>query len=213
MKRIVTIQDLSCVGKCALSVALPVICAMGVETAVLPTAVLSTHTAFPDAFVHDLTGDFAPISAHWKQQDIGFDAIYTGYLASMDQVRLVETFIDDYKTAENLVVVDPVMADHGKLYKGFDADFVRAMASLCARADIIMPNMTEAAMLLGEACNEANCDADYREHLLRRLSGLGPRYVMLTGVRFENDNVGVAVYDQKTDSIFTHCRVRIPANF
>lgn len=125
MKRIVTIQDISCVGKCSLTVALPVISAMGVECAVLPTAVLSTHTMFRGFTFRDLTCDIEPVAAHWKREKIGFDAIYTGYLGSFEQLKLVSEFIDGFRTPENLVFIDPVMADNGKLYPGFTPQFAR----------------------------------------------------------------------------------------
>jgi len=122
MKRIVTIQDISCVGKCSLTVALPIISAMGIECAVLPTSVLSTHTMFKNFTFRDLTDDIAPIAAHWKAEKIGFDAIYTGYLGSFEQLKLISGFIDEFRTPENLVFIDPVMADNGKLYPGFTPD-------------------------------------------------------------------------------------------
>jgi pyridoxine kinase len=127
MKRIVTIQDISCVGKCSLTVALPIISAMGVETAVVPTAVLSTHTAFKDFTFRDLTEDISPIAEHWKKETIDFDAIYTGYLGSFEQLNLVSKFIDDFKTEKNIVFIDPVMADNGKLYPGFTQEFADKM--------------------------------------------------------------------------------------
>ncbi|MFU2518790.1 MAG: phosphomethylpyrimidine kinase, partial [Clostridiales bacterium] len=108
MKRIITIQDISCVGKCSLTVALPIISAMGIECAVLPTSVLSTHTMFKNFTFRDLTDDIAPIAAHWKAEKIGFDAIYTGYLGSFEQLKLISGFIDEFRTPENLVFIDPV---------------------------------------------------------------------------------------------------------
>ena len=212
MKRIVTVQDLSCVGKCSLSIALPILCAMGVETVALPTAVLSTHTAFPGAYIRDLTPDIEPITAHWKQQGIGFDAIYTGYLACVEQLMRVKRFVDEVKTNENFLVVDPVMADHGKLYRGFDEQFVRAMKSLCARADLIMPNITEAVLLLGEEY-KAEHDVNDIESMLKRLSNLGPKTVMITGVSTQNDALGVMVYDRLTGRVFSHFVPRVPQNF
>ena len=124
MKRILTVQDISCVGKCSLTVALPIISAMGVEAAVLPTAVLSTHTAFQEGFTfHDLTDEITPIADHWVKEGIGFDAIYTGYLGSFRQLELVSELFDTFGTEDNHIVIDPVMADHGKLYHGFTPEF------------------------------------------------------------------------------------------
>ena len=148
MKRIVTIQDISCVGKCSLTVALPIISAMGVEAAVVPTAVLSTHTMFKGFTFRDLTEDIQPISAHWEKENFGFDAIYTGYLGSFEQLQLMSEFFDTYKTKDNVIFVDSVMGDYGKLYTGFTPEFAAEMAKLCGKADIIVPNMTEAAYML-----------------------------------------------------------------
>jgi pyridoxine kinase len=119
-KRILTIQDISCVGKCSLTVALPIISAMGVETAILPTAVLSTHTMFKNFTVKDLTDQIKPITNHWKQEGVDFGAIYTGYLGSFEQIDLMKELFDDFKTESNILFVDPAMADNGKLYGLFD---------------------------------------------------------------------------------------------
>ena len=149
MKRIVTLQDISCLGRCSVTVALPVISAMGVECVALPTAVLSTHTMFPDFTCLDLTDQIAPIARHWKAQSIHFDAIYTGYLASPDQCDRVIEFFQDFRTPDGLIFVDPAMADGGKLYAALGPDFPQAMARVCAQADILAPNLTEACLLTG----------------------------------------------------------------
>ena len=149
MKRIVSIQDISCLGKCSLTVALPIISAMGVECAVVPTAVLSTHTMFQNFTCRDLSDQIAPIAAHWRQEQIRFDAIYTGYLASPGQIADVCRFFDQFKTGQNLIFVDPAMADNGRLYPAFDDSFPAEMARVCAKADVIVPNLTEASLLTG----------------------------------------------------------------
>ena len=136
MKRIMTVQDVSCVGKCSLTVALPIISAAGVEAGVLPTAVLSTHTMFSKYTFRDLTSEITPIADTFKELGIGFDAIYTGYLGSFEQLGLVEQFIKDFKKEGTTVLIDPVMADNGKLYKGFTEEFAAAMAKLCADAEL-----------------------------------------------------------------------------
>ncbi len=213
MKRIVTIQDISCVGKCSLTVALPVISAMRVEAAVLPTAVLSTHTMFKGFTFRDLTADIEPIAAHWKKEKFTFDAIYTGYLGSFEQLRLVAEFIADFKTAETLVFIDPVMADNGQLYPGFTPDFAAAMARLCAQADVIVPNLTEAAFLVNEPCRLADYDETYIQTLLRKLAALGVPQVVLTGVSFEPGKLGVIGYDARQDQFFSYFHQRIPVSF
>ena len=125
MKRILTIQDISCLGKCSTTVALPIISAMGVETVILPTAVLSTHTMFKDFTVTDLTESLLPIIEHWKSQGIRFDAIYTGYLGSAEEIEIVKKIFDTFKTEATTIFIDPVMADNGKLYPAFDEAFAK----------------------------------------------------------------------------------------
>ena len=147
MKRILTIQDISCLGKCSVTVALPIISAMGVETTILPTAVLSTHTMFPDFTVKDLTDQLIPITEHWKSQGVKFDAIYTGYLGSAEEIEIAKKIFDDFGGDDTLIFIDPVMADNGKLYTGFTQEFAFAMAKLCGKANVIVPNLTEASYL------------------------------------------------------------------
>ncbi len=214
MKRILSIQDVSCVGKCSLTVALPIISAMGVETAVLPTAVLSTHTAISGFTFHDLTSEISPISAHWKRKNYTFDAIYTGYLGSFEQLHLVADLMDSFKTPQTCIFIDPVMGDYGKLYSGFTPDFAREMGRLCARADVIVPNMTEASYLLNVEYREnGNYDAAYVQDLLRRLCELGPKNSVLTGVSFCPEEVGVMGYNAESRTFFTYMTERIPHAF
>lgn len=210
MKRIVTIQDISCVGKCSLTVALPIISAMGIETAIIPTAVLSTHTAFDGFTFRDLTDEIKPISDHWKKENFKFDAIYTGYLGSVRQVDIVADFIDGFRDDGNIVFVDPVMGDNGKLYTGFDTDFVKEMVMLCKKADIIAPNMTEAAFLLGIDYKDGGYDEDYIKNILLKLCDFGCKSVVLTGVSFDKANLGVMGYNSETDSFFSCFNKKVP---
>lgn len=214
MKRIVSIQDISCVGKCSLTVALPIISAAGVEAAILPTAVLSTHTAFKEGFTfHDLTSEITPISEHWKKEKFEFDAIYTGYLGSFEQIDLVKKFFDDFKGPDTAIVVDPAMADNGCLYKGFTEDFAKAMATVCAKADVILPNLTEACFMLGEEYIGEGYSRDYIENILKKLAALGPRYAVLTGMSFEEGKLGVMCYDKEKDEIFEYYNEHLPVSF
>ncbi|MCQ2487963.1 MAG: pyridoxamine kinase [Clostridia bacterium] len=214
MKRVVSIQDISCLGKCSLTVALPIISAAGVETAIVPTAVLSTHTAFSGGFTfHDLTGEIDPISEHWKKEGFTFDAIYTGYLGSLEQINIVKKFFDDFKTEGTYIVVDPAMADNGCLYKGFTEDFAKEMATVCAKADICVPNLTEACFMLGEEYKPSGYTREYIENILKGLSALGPRYAVLTGVSFEDDKLGVMAYDKENDTFFEYYNEKIPTSF
>ena len=213
MKRIVTIQDISCVGKCSITVALPIISAMGVETAILPTAVLSTHTMFQGFTVKDLQDQIEPIGNHWKELGLAFDAIYTGYLASAEQIGLVRNFFAEFGGENTLRFVDPAMADNGKLYVGFDEKFPAAMASLCGDADIIVPNITEACLMTGAPYRE-EFDEEYIQDVLRRLAALGTRKaVVLTGVSPEKGKTGVCGLEVQTGRFFGFSHDRIPVSY
>lgn len=207
MKRIVTIQDISCVGKCSLTVALPIISAMGVETAIIPTAVLSTHTMFQNFTCKDLSDQVEPITAHWKKENIDFDAIYTGYLASEEQIELLKKMFADFKTEKNLIVVDPAMADNGKLYPAFDEAFAKKMAELCGCADMILPNITEASFMTGIEYKE-DYDEAYVKELLLALAKLGAKTVILTGVSFKEGTTGVMGYDSQTGEFHYYCHTK-----
>ena len=198
-KRVAAIHDISCFGKCSLTVALPVISAMGVEVSAIPTAVLSTHTGgFTGYTFRDLTEDILPVVRHWQSLNLRFDAIYTGYLGSFEQIGIVREAFRALKGPGTLIAVDPVMADNGRLYAHFPKDFPEGMRRLCAEADVIVPNLTEAALLLGEPYVEGPYERGHIEGLLKRLSALGPRRVALTGVWFDDTKLGAASYDQET---------------
>ncbi len=213
MKRIITVQDISCVGKCSLTVALPVISAMGVEACVLPTAVLSTHTAFKGFTFRDLTSDISKITGHWKQEKIGFDAIYTGYLGSFEQIELMQQLINDFGGGSTRVIVDPCMGDNGSLYSGFTPDFAKAMAGLCSKADVIVPNLTEASYMLGLPYKAQGYDKEYIEDLVKRLAGLGARRVVLKGVSFDDKKLGIVCYDSQSEKITWYFHEKMPQNF
>lgn len=201
MKRIVTVQDISCVGKCSLTVALPIISAMGIEAAIIPTAVLSTHTMFSGFTVKDLTDQIKPITDHWKKEGITFDAMYTGYLGSFEQIDLMKEMADSFVKEGSLLFVDPAMADNGKLYPAFNEEFAKYMATLCAKADIIVPNITEACFMLGEEYKE-KYDESYVKELLKKLTALGAKIAILTGVSFEEGTTGVMGYDSVNDEYY-----------
>lgn len=214
MKRVVSIQDISCLGKCSLTVALPIISAMGVETCVVPTAVLSTHTGGFSGFTfHDLTQEVAPIAAHWKKEGITFDAIYTGYLGSFEQIKLVGDFFDQFGGENTLIYVDPAMADNGVLYTGFTPEFALEMGKLCGKADVIVPNLTEAAFMLGEEYVGENYDEEYIKGLLQRLTGLGCKTAVLTGVSFEKGKIGAMAYDAATGTYASYFNEELPVRF
>ncbi|MBR6594883.1 MAG: pyridoxamine kinase [Clostridia bacterium] len=213
MKRIVTVQDISCLGKCSLTVALPIISAMGVECAVVPTAVLSTHTMFRGYTFRDLTDDIRPILAHWKKEGIRYDAVYTGYLGSKEQLEIVGEMFDDMKKDGAIAVVDPVMADHGKLYPGFTKEFAAGMAALCGKADVIVPNLTEASFMLDVPYVGDNYDEAYIKDMLKKLCGLGCPSAVITGVSFEKGRLGVMAYDSRTGNYFSYFNTHLPVSY
>lgn len=212
MKRILTIQDISCVGKCSITVALPIISALGVETSIIPTAVLSTHTMFKNFTFKDLTDQIVPITQHWKSENIGFDSIYTGYLGSMEQIDIIANLFDEFKTDKNMIIVDPAMADNGNLYPGFDEAFAAKMATLCAKGDIIIPNITEASFMIGMEYKESY-DEDYIKEMLHKLADLGAKVTILTGVGFKEGSTGVMGYDREKDEYFYYEHDEIDVKF
>lgn len=205
LKRILAIHDLSGVGKCSLTVALPVISAAGVECSCMPTAVLSTHSGDFYGFTkHDLSGELLPMAEHWKRESVRFDGIYTGYLASPAQAELVEHIIGLLAGKNTLVIVDPVMADNGTYYAGFDNSMRDAFRRLCARADLITPNLTEAALLTGREYVPGVRSRGEVDALLRELSALGSAAIALTGVHLSEEEIGNAALDCKSgDSFFS----------
>lgn len=203
-KRILTIQDISCVGQCSMTVALPVLSACGHEVCILPSAVLSTHTGgFRSPAVKDLTDQMSLIREHWQREGIAFDVIYTGYLGSLAAVEETRIIMDTMLSPGGKIIVDPAMADHGKLYRGFDEAYAEAMKDLCVRADIMLPNITEAAMMTGLPFRE-KLDAAYVRELLDALPGGD---VLMTGVGFEPDQTGFALRADGQVSFYHHFRV------
>lgn len=208
-KRVAAIHDISCFGKCSLTVALPILSCAGIETCVVPTAVLSTHTGgFSGYTYRDLTDDILPIVSHWQTLDLEFDAVYSGFLGSLRQTDIISEVFDRLKRPDNLIVVDPVMADHGKLYATIDAAFPEFMKKLCRKADIIAPNITEACFLTGMPYRPGPYDVSFIEDLISELASLGPRYVVLTGISFDDRHLGAASFDTAADKIdysFARC--------
>lgn len=214
MKRVVTIQDISCFGKCSLTAALPVMSAMGVETAVIPTAVLSTHTGsgFTGYTFRDLTDDIPKIAAHWEKLGLRFDTIYTGYIGSVEQINIIRQFIERFRNEKTLVVVDPVMGDGGRMYAGFDNRFVTAMKELCGMADVILPNATEAALLLGKNYSNRLSEAEIRD-TLQKLTGLGCKTAILTGASPDKESNGAAAYCSEDESFVVSYGENIDGSF
>lgn len=212
MKRVLTIQDISCLGKCSLTIALPVISALGVETVILPTAVLSTHTMFKNFTCKDLSDQIEPITNHWKSEGVRFDAIYTGYLGTIEQIEQIKAIFKNFRDEGTLIFVDPVMADNGKLYPAFDIEYAKENAKLCGDADIIVPNITEASFMTGIEYRE-EYDIGYIKELLAGLNDLGAAISVLTGVSLEKGKTGFMGYDRSTGDYFTYQNRRIDAAY
>lgn len=212
MKRLLTIQDISCVGQCSTTVALPLVSACGIECAILPPAMLSNHTAqgFKGWSFCDLTAELAKVEAKWIEQDIKFDAFYTGYVCESH----IDPILSIMKTCAKpgaVRIVDPAMADNGALYKGFTADFPSKMARLCAGADYLLPNLTEAALLVGKEPKLDGYSKGELEDLILQLHKLGAKNVVLTGVSFQAEELGTAVSDGK--SVKYDFNKRLPCMF
>lgn len=203
-KRVLSIQDVSCVGQCSNTVALPIISACGHECAIIPSAVLSTHTGGFEGFTFkDLTSEIPKICKHWMKEGIQFDAIYTGYLGNVKQIRHVAKIMENCLVPGGPKIVDPAMADNGKLYTGFDDEYVEGMKWLCTQADIILPNITEACLLTGTEYQE-QYDQDFINELLGQLDELCGGCVILKGVSFKEGHTGVMIYEAGFCSYYEH---------
>ncbi len=212
MKRILTIQDISCLGKCSLTVALPLLSAMGSEAVILPTALLSTHTMFKGFTCLDLSDQILPIVRHWQQEGVTFDCIYTGYLGTEEEIEMVKQIIDTFRKEDTLIFIDPAMGDNGKLYPAFDAAYAKKNASLCGIGDVIVPNITEAAFMTGLPYKETYDEAYVRE-LLQALASLGAKTAVLTGVSLSEGKTGVMGLDTVKNEFFVYQNDRVPAAY
>ena len=209
-KKILTIQDISCVGQCSLTVALPILSACGIETCVLPSAVLSTHTAGFSGFTfRDLTEDMPAIKDHWIKEDIRFEAIYTGFLGSTKQIDCVLDIMDSNSADNCIKVVDPAMADNGKLYPVFDNAFVESMKKLCVKADYIIPNITEAC-LLTNTDYKTEYDRTYIDEILKKLTAMGCGNIILTGISYAPGKTGVVIQQEGEHLYYEH--EKLPQN-
>lgn len=205
-KKIALINDMSCVGRCSLTAAIPIISACGFQSVPLPTGIFSAHTEFDGFVCADLTEKMQSFADHWKTLGIRFDAVCTGFLATKEQAEIVKRFLIDFKKSDTLCIVDPVMGDNGSFYNGIDESFVEEMRFLCAMSDIITPNVTEAEMIAGMECTQPPYSADHIKELLIKLRGLGTGRIVITGIESENGQIGCAVYDsftRKANMFFT----------
>lgn len=212
MKHILTIQDISSIGRCSLTVALPVISVMGVETSVVPTAILSENSAFDEFTFLDLTQEVEKIHDLWKKKKRRFDAVYSGYLGSKRQIELVRAYFHDFTTSADLRIVDPAMGDEGKLYKGFTQAFADEMFTLCGHADVILPNLTEACFMTHTPYSES-FSPDFLQDLMKKLSQTGASKVILTGIGFHDNETGAVCYDARTNEFSAYHNERIPGTY
>ena len=202
--RILTIQDISCVGQCSMTVALPILSACGHETCILPTALLSTHTGgFGKPKVVHFDAALEGIWQHWKENSITFDAILVGYLGTVEAVRSAGEMMEHLLAPGGVTIVDPAMADHGRRYSGLSEEYARAMESLCRRADIIMPNVTEAAMFAGREYREAMTE----EYVSELLDALDHPCVILTGTGYQPGLTGVTIREKEAQFLYTHAKL------
>ena len=214
IKKVAAIHDLSCIGRCSLTVILPILSCLGIQACPLPTAVLSTHPGgFSDVVFHDCTPQIAPFAAHWRREAVEFDALYSGYLASEQQIKLVTQFIDDFSANHPLVLVDPVMGDDGQLYSICTAAMKKQMLSLVQKAGIITPNYTEACFLLNEPWQPTVTRLADMEPWLRRLSDLGPAQVVVTGIPLPDDKIATLGFDRMTGQSWQFINDLIPARY
>lgn len=191
-KKILTMQDLSCVGQCSLTVALPVLSAYGVETCVLPTAILSNHTAFKKWSCLDLTSEMNYIMAAWRENGFKFDAFLLGYLGSAAIMNIAKVCFKDFAADGAKIIIDPAFGDNGKLYPAFDKEYVTSMADLIESADIVLPNLTEACYL-AETEHKADKTVEFAKEVVRRLAERTNATIVLTGVE-QSGKIGELIY-------------------
>lgn len=197
-KKIALINDMSCIGRCSLTAAVPIISACGFNCVPLPTGIFSAQSEFDGFVCADLTDRMQSFADHWKNIGIRFDAIYTGYLATREQAETVKRFLIDFKKSDTLCIVDPVMGDNGSFYSRIDESFISEMRFLCAMADVITPNVTEAEMIAGIECTQPPYSMEHIKELLIALRNLGTGRIVITGIESEDGQIGCAVYDSYT---------------
>ncbi len=214
VKKIAAIHDLSGIGRVSLTVVIPILSSMGFQVCPLPTAVLSSHTQYPQFSFHDLTDEMPIIIDQWKKLGASFDAIYTGYLGSPRQIHIVSDFIDEFRKKDTLVMIDPVLGDNGKLYTNFDDNMILEMRKLIGKADVITPNMTELFYLLDKPYKTNNSDEELKEYLYL-LSEKGPEIVIITSVPVENDphRTSVYAYNRKGNKYWKVTCSYLPAHY
>lgn len=213
MKKVAAIEDLSGYGRASLTVAIPILSSMGYQVCPLPTAILSAHSEYKNFRSVDLTPHMSGIIDHWKELGLYFDAIYSGYLASVEQMDIVSRFFEDFGHKDNFILVDPVLGDHNRLYPGMSQEMIGGMRELCKQARVITPNLTEAAFLLGESC-AGQVSVKEAVEWCRRLSEYGPEYVIITSAPSENNNnVATIAYDRTDKRMWRVMCDYVPASY
>ncbi len=213
-KIVLSINDISCVGRCSLTVSLPIISSVGLECSILPTAILSTHTAgFKNYTFLDFTNEMKNITDHWLSLDRKYNTIYTGFLGSKEQVEVVKEIVEKFKNNDNIVIVDPAMADNGEIYKIFSNDFPNEMKKLCLIGDYIIPNITEACLLTGYEYKQNNHTDEYINGLIKALENEGMKNIILTGVSKKEGRVGAVCYDCITKEKYFYDKEIIPGYY
>jgi pyridoxine kinase len=214
IKKVAAVHDLSCIGRCSLTVILPILSCMGIQACPLPTAILSTHLGgFADASLCDFTSHIPDFSAHWRREGISFDCIYSGFLASERQIEVVSEFIDDFSANRPLVLVDPVMGDDGKLYSIYDGKMQEKIKTLVRQADIITPNYTEACFLLGESWLPVVPETASIQPWMEKLSIMGPPQVVMTGIPLPGNKIANLVYDRRSGDFRQFTSDLVPVKF
>ena len=202
-KRILAVHDISCIGRCSITVALPMLSAAGLETSILPTSILSTHTGGLKGYTYrDLLEDVDPMMDHWKSIGVQFDGIFTGWLGTHRHIQKMHRLLDMFAETSPRVMIDPVMGDNGRLYATLDEDYVREMRSFCKRAHLMLPNLTEAALLTDTEYPSQGYDRSYIEDMLKRLCDMGCETVVLTGVSLEPGRIGAAAMDKEGNAFY-----------
>lgn len=210
-KRVLAINDISCMGKCSLTVALPIISSVGHECVILPTALLSTHTAqgFGDFVSFNMTDQMKQIADHFERLDTRFDAIYSGYIVSPDQTDYIYGLVNKLADNNTLVVIDPVLGDNGRLYRGFTEKNITAIKRLCSVADVITPNLTEASLLTGIESDGVHMTKEGVESLLAALSGICKKKIVITGIEINDGELTTAIMDVERGETTLYTRPKI----
>ncbi len=198
--KVAAIHDMSGMGRCSMTVIIPIMSALGCQVCPLPTALLSNHSEYKYFYFFDFTDHMKEYYSNWEKNDAEFDCLYSGFIGSEKQINIMIDIIDKMKGHNNpLIVVDPVMGDHGEIYKTYTSEMVHKMGCLVNKADIITPNLTEAAILIGEEYDGETISISALKEYLKKLCSMGPVTAVITGVTTHEGEHINACYDKNTD--------------